>query len=264
MRLSKNELKYLRSLNQKKFRMIEKKFLLEGWRALKEALNSPFEIDYVALLTKFLEDPDYRSVREQIEQRHVGIRELSEVELRQLSETVNAQGVIALVRQRDFGLDEQLLKRASMIVAADAVTDPGNAGSILRSADWFGVDTVLLGKGCVELYNEKVIRSTAGSIFHLPVVEDVDLLTLLPDLRQRGYTAVALSADGKEAYDRLSWKKRNVLVFGNEAHGVSSEVRSLCDAVVKIPKFGNAESLNVGVACGIIMAHVRNMKTTVQ
>ncbi len=259
MRISKNELKYLRSLTQKKFRAAEKKFLLEGWRALKEALNSSFEIDFIALLPKFLEDPDYKSLVREINQRHVDIKELSELELRQLSETVHSQGVVALVRQKEYVLDDQTLKQGTMIAVGDAISDPGNVGSILRSADWFGTDLVILGKGCVELYNEKVVRSTVGSIFHVPVVEGVDLLTVIPGLKKQGYAVVALSGDGKDGYEKLRWGEKNALVFGNEAHGVSREVRSVCDYVVKIPKFGGAESLNVGVACGIIMAHVKTM-----
>jgi TrmH family RNA methyltransferase len=141
---------------------------------------------------------------------------------------------------------------------ADAVSDPGNLGSILRTCDWFGVDLVILGKGCVELYNEKVVRSTVGSIFHLRVAEDVDLVETLPEMKSWGFSVVALSADAKQAYNEFRFAGKSALVMGSEAHGLSRPVRSIVDTSVRIPRFGQAESLNVGVACGIVLAHLRN------
>jgi TrmH family RNA methyltransferase len=258
MRLSKNEVKYLRSLSQKKVRQSERKFLLEGWRALKEVLNSQFAVESVNVLPRFLEDADYQNILGDVRQRHIPIKELSEIELNQISETVHAQGVIAVVQKRDQELSDRLLKTSGVIVAADAVSDPGNVGSLLRTSDWFGADLMLLGKGCVELYNEKVVRSTVGSLFHLPIVENVDLPAELGQLKRSGFRIIALSGDGKVEYQKAEWGRRNIIVLGSEAHGVSKEVRAVADAVVKIPKFGRAESLNVGVACGIILAHLKS------
>lgn len=257
MRISKNEAKYLRSLSQKKVRLAERKFLLEGWRALKEALNSRSVIDSVNVLPRFLDDTDYQNILDEVRQRHIPVRELSEIELKQISETVHAQGVIAVVRKKDQELSDRLLKTSETIVAADAVSDPGNVGSLLRTSDWFGADLVMLGNGCVELYNEKVVRSTVGSLFHLPVVEDVDLPAELGNLKRSGFRITALSGDGKTDYQNAEWGRRNVVVLGSEAHGVSKEIRAIADAVVKIPKFGRAESLNVSVACGIVLAHLK-------
>ena len=258
MRLSKNEVKYLRSLSQKKVRQAERKFLLEGWRALKDGLNSTFVFESVNVLPRFLEDKDYETILIEVRQRHIPLKELSEIELRQISETVHAQGVIAVVQKKDQELSDRLLKKSAMIIAADAVSDPGNIGSLLRTSDWFGADLVLLGTGCVELYNEKVVRSTVGSLFHLPVVENVDLVVELGELKRLGFRITALSGDGKVEYQKAEWGRRNIVVLGSEAHGVSKEIRSVVDSVVRIPKFGRAESLNVGVACGIVLSHLKN------
>ena len=257
MQISKSELKYLRSLTQKKIRHSEKRFILEGWRALKDLLNSPFDVDMVAVLPKYIGDADYKRILDQVRERKVPLKEISEKDLRQVSETVHAQGVVAVVRQRVVSLAQGLPERAGMVVAADSVSDPGNLGSILRTSDWFGVDCVLLGKGSVELYNDKVIRSTSGSLFHVPVVEGVDLPAAAKDLKDLGYTLAALSGDEKMAYDKVNWGARTVLIVGSEAHGVSKEVREVADVVVKIPRVGKAESLNVGVACGIVLSHLR-------
>jgi TrmH family RNA methyltransferase len=197
MRVSKNEAKYLRSLSQKKVRQVERKFLLEGWRALKDGLNSSFIIESVNVLPRFLEDADYQSILNSVRERHIPVKELSEIELRQISETVHAQGVIAVVQMKGQELSERLLKKSEVIVAADAVADPGNIGTLVRTSDWFGADLVMLGNGCVELYNEKVVRSTVGSLFHLPVVENVDLPAELAELKRSGFKITALAGDGK-------------------------------------------------------------------
>jgi len=257
VRISKSELKYIRSLSQKKVRQSEKKFLLEGWRALKDALHSGAKIEFVGVHSRYLEDPDYNKILGGARNRNIPVKELSETEINQVSETVHAQGVLAVVHQSHASLTDGRLAGARTIVAVDAVNDPGNLGSLIRTADWFGVDLLLLGKGCVELYNDKVVRSTVGSLFHLPVIEGVELQPALSDLRTKGFEVIALSADGKSEYDQIRRGGKKVLVLGSEAHGLSKEVRTLADLTVRIPKFGNAESLNVGVACGIVLAHVK-------
>jgi TrmH family RNA methyltransferase len=257
VQISKNEIKYLHSLSQKKARQAEKKFILEGWRALKEVLQSSFHVELVVVLPQYFNDPDYQKILTQIHERRISVKEITERELKKVADTVHSHGVIALVHQQPALLDDSLLRRTGLIVAADAVSDPGNIGSILRSADWFGADAVLLGSGCVELYNEKVIRSTVGSIFHIPIVENVDLPSVLSRLRKKEFFVAVASGDGKQTYTDVAYKRKNVLVLGNEAHGVAKEVKAVADVVMKIPKYGKAESLNVGVACGIILAQAR-------
>lgn len=257
MRLSNSETKYLRSLAQKKFRQAEHKFLLEGWRALKEVLNSPFHVEFVAVIPKHRSSTDYEKILSEIERRKIPVKEVSESDLQKIAETVHSQGVVALVHQRTMKLEGRSLRKMSLIVAADNVSDPGNLGSILRTVDWFGVELLLLSKQCVELYNEKVIRSTVGSIFHVSVVERVDLPSTLADLKNRGFFVASLSADGKQSYVETRLNGKHVLVVGSEAHGVSPEVRKVSDAIVRIPKYGQAESLNVGVACGVVLAHLK-------
>jgi RNA methyltransferase, TrmH family len=260
MHVTKNEIKHIRSLSQKKNRQSEGKFVVEGWRALKEALNSAAKVDLVGVLARYRRDPDYQKILESFEARGAEIRELTEKELDALADTVHAQGVIAVVGQKRWTLENGLLKKASLVVVADAVSDPGNLGSIVRSADWFGVDLLVFGKGCVELYNEKVVRSTAGSIFHVPVVEGMELTEVLSMLKENGFTVVALSGDGKRPYEESPVSGRLAFVLGSEAHGVSNAARAAAHEVVRIPKYGKAESLNVGVACGIVLARIRSLQ----
>jgi TrmH family RNA methyltransferase len=260
MRLTRNEIKFVRSLSLKKIRQLEQKFVVEGWRALKEVLSSPSKVVLVGVLRRYVDDPDYSGILSKLEERGAVLRELTETELHALADTVHAQGVIAVVQQKKRSLDADFLKKASLVVVADSVKDPGNLGSIIRSSDWFNIDLLLLGKGCVELYNDKVVRSTVGSILHLPIIEDVELAATLKMLKENSFSVIAFSGDGKRSYEGESMAGKIAVILGSEAHGVSAEVRALADAVVHIPKYGKAESLNVGVACGIALARVRSLQ----
>jgi TrmH family RNA methyltransferase len=260
MRITKNELKYARSLSQKKNRELEQKFVIEGWRALKEVLSSSAKVELVGVLARYRDDPDYKGILSRLEEHGAVVREMTETDLDDLADTMNAQGVIAVVQQKRRSLEPDLLKKASLIVAADSVSDPGNLGSIIRSSDWFNIDLLLLGKGCVELHNDKVIRSTVGSITHLPVVEGVELASILPMLKEHNFSVIALAGDGESSYDEHSMAGKLAIVLGSEARGVTKEVRALADDVVRIPKYGKAESLNVGVACGIVLARIRSLQ----
>jgi TrmH family RNA methyltransferase len=257
MYLNQSEIKYLRSLQQKKYRDAEHKFLLEGWRPLRDALHSSFHIEYIAVLAGESEKHEHRDILALARERRVLVKELKETQLKQVSDTVHSQGVIALVHEQTMIFDLQKIQPAQLIIACDRINDPGNLGTILRTCDWFAANAVLLSDGCVSLYNDKVIRSTAGSIFHLRVFENIDLDIALPNLKSEGFKVIATALNGKtlKAY---SLPEKVVLLLGNEARGVNLQLIQQADAVVSIPRYGQAESLNVGIACGIFLEHWRN------
>ncbi len=257
MQLTKGEARYLRSLQQKKVRDREKKFVVEGWRALDEVLKAGAAVEYVAVGGP---GGDFAPVRQELQRRGVPVREADREVLARLGGAAHGPGVLALVRQRTFSLRDVLTERARLVVAADGVADPGNVGTLLRTCDWFGADGVLLGKGSVELHNDKVVRSSVGSILHLPVAEDVDLAPALRDARGQGFSVVAASGDAPSDYRAGCYGPRNLLVLGSEARGASAAVREAADLLVSIPRYGRVESLNVGVACGILLAHLRTVR----
>ena len=257
MYLNQSEIKYLRSLQQKKIRDSEQKFLLEGWRPLRDALHSSFRIDLIALLADASQKPEHRPILVLARERGIPVKEIRELQLKQISDAVHSQGVIALVHQQRSPFDVTSFQSAHLIVACDRISDPGNLGTILRTCDWFGADAVLLSEGCVSLYNEKVIRSTAGSIFHLNIFENVGFDAILPTLKSEGFKVIATALNGK-TLTAYSVPEKVILLLGNEAQGVSPELIQQADAVVSIPRYGQAESLNVGIACGIFLEHWRN------
>ncbi len=257
MNLNQAEIKYLRSLQQKKYRDSERKFLLEGWRPLQDALDSNFSIEMIAALHGASQNSEHQSTLALAQNHGIPVKELKEVQLRQISDTVHSQGVVALVHQQIEAFDIKYIYSAKFMVACDNINDPGNLGTILRTCDWFGVDAVLLGEGCVSLYNEKVLRATAGSIFHLKVFEDIDLKTVLSNLKSESFKLIATALNGTPL-NSSSLKEKSILILGSEAHGVNPDILQHADEILNILRFGKAESLNVGIACGIFLAHWRN------
>jgi RNA methyltransferase, TrmH family len=255
--VTQTEIKYLRSLQQKKYRDTERKFILEGWLPLRDALESNFSIEVIAVLPGTTHTPEHQSTLALAKNQNIPIKELKEVQLRQISDTVHAQGVVALIRQRVEAFDPKTLRTAKIIVACDHVTDPGNLGTILRTCDWFGVDAVLLSEGCVSLYNEKVVRATAGSIFHGRVFENLELKSALTALSSEKFKLVATALHGKQ-FNSTVPQEKSILLLGSEAHGVSTDLQQQADEVLSIPRFGRAESLNVGIACGIVLSYWRS------
>lgn len=249
-RATQPQLKSFARLSQKKYRRAERKFVVEGVRSVEEALNSGWEIDAVLLSSG---GSDRRAdLVETARDKGVPILEVSERDLARLSDTVTSQGVLAIVSARVRKLSELWKggRRSLLIVALDAVSDPGNVGTIIRTCDWFGADAVLLDPDTAELYNPKVVRSTMGSLFHIPIYDEVNLVDACREAKKNGYTiaVTALEGGSPPAFD-----ERCLIILGSEARGVKPELLRCADRLVTIPKFGQAESLNVAVSCGVML-----------
>ncbi|WP_419871797.1 TrmH family RNA methyltransferase [Candidatus Pristimantibacillus sp. PTI5] len=145
-----------------------------------------------------------------------------------------------------------IFRKNGLVVVLDAVRDPGNAGTIIRSADAVGADAVILGKGCVDLYNPKTVRSTMGSVFHLPIIE-ADLKELLPQAKAKGMKLVGTSLQAKHTCYSYDWTQATWLLMGSESEGLSPAVREFMDETVIIPMKGQAESLNVAMAATVLL-----------
>lgn len=256
-RITKSDIKYFRSLSQKKNRDVENKFILEGWRNLEEALKSPFVFDYVAVTASVLKDPQHEMILQEIIARRIPLKQIKQLELDQVSKTIHSQGVIALMVQKSYDLDALINLDELLLVVIDAVSDPGNLGTIIRTCDWFGVNGVVLGEGCVEPYNEKVVRSTAGSLFHIPIFSNIELVSFFKKLESRGIESIGLSADGEKNINEVVFTRKCCLVIGSEARGIMPLHRQHLKSIARIPVFGKVESLNAGVACGIALSWAR-------
>ncbi|GAB5520292.1 MAG: RNA methyltransferase [Rhodothermales bacterium] len=239
--------KEIAALAQKKHRERSGHFLVEGVRAVEAAVlaDAPLvdlavteaaaQTDRVAALLAQLDAPVYR---------------LTPSDFSRLSEVQTAQGILAVVRMDDAPL--HTLHQASRILALDGVQDPGNVGTLIRTAAWFGVEAVLAGPGTADVYNPKVVRSAMGSLWDVRLARTTNLATTLHDLNRPSYGADLVGTSVGE------WQPAtpSVLVMGSEAHGIRTEVQALLSETVVIPGVATrqgTESLNVAVAGGILM-----------
>lgn len=261
MGLTRNKVRELRSLLQKKFRDDTGFFLIEGLRMVREAAESDFRITEAYHTAGFSGHSEAKALLVKLRNRGAQLVPVTDREMESITDTITNQGIAAVLRRKEFPADDLLVaeERRSLLVALDAVSDPGNLGSMIRTADWFGVNGVLLGRTCVELYNPKVLRATMGGVFHLPIAVSVDLPAALSRAKGSGYSIYVTDVEGGTHFDRAPSANKSVIVFGNEAWGVSDPIKGLADVRLMIRRYGSAESLNVGVACGIILSAMHRL-----
>ena len=228
-------------------------FLAEGRQAVNEALADPACVREV-----FATEAAAVAHSDLLASASVPVRIVTDKAAAGLSETVTPQGLIAVCALRPIPAAELVASPPRMSVALAELADPGNAGTVLRTADACGAGAVVFGAGSADPFGGKAVRASAGSLFHVDVVRGADLATLLPALRNAGVTVLAADGGGEAALDEVAADGRLsagpvLWLFGNEARGVPAELAALADARVRIPMRGRAESLNLAAAAAICL-----------
>jgi len=247
--LNNEDLKYYSKLKLKKFRDENKQFLIEGMHLLDECGKSKY---YKKNIVKILLRNDFTNDRLLNRFRHIETEFISAKEFAKLSDTENSQGIIGVVNFA-FNIPEH---SGDIMIALDNLNDPGNLGTILRTAWWFGVENILIGKDSVEMFNSKVIRASQGAIFNLQIKEKLNLKNELDRLKESGYEILLTDLAAKESLDNTKFEKdgKYVLVFGNEANGISKEISNSPNfGKIKIKSYSSCESLNVASSAAIIL-----------
>jgi len=262
--ISNAEIKILSELKERAGRKTQQKYLIEGKRAVAEALAGKANI--IRIITNLAASSDkFAEILSIAEERGINVEEIPTAKFDRLSTTEASQGIIAIADTSERGIDglisELRSKRKAIVVALDRISDPGNLGAILRSAAWFGADAVLLARGSVDVYNPKVVRSAMGVIGELTVVQDVVLATELSRLKSFGFEAVACMQDGKVSYSDFVFPQKMVAVFGSEAVGITKTVITECAETVFIPRVGKMESLNVSIASSIVLSEIARQQS---
>jgi len=228
-------------------------FLLEGLQGLKEALRSP------KLIVELYATPECVDRNPELFNRarsaRLDVTLVSERVLEQMCDTTSPQGVVAVCEQVDVVLEEVLRLKPKLVAVLSQVRDPGNAGTVLRAADAAGADAVIFTDNSVDLYNPKVVRSTTGSIFHLPIVLGVEISDTIAKLKQAGVQVFAADGGGSLITElpEGALTKPTAWVFGNEAWGFEPETLQAVDNVVGLPLYGPAESLNLATAASVCL-----------
>jgi len=242
--LVKSKLKYIQSLGQKKFRKEEGLFIAEGPKLVKELLEDDVvNVKEIYALKEWIDENKKLLISRDI-------IEISAFELGKISQLTTPNKVLALVQQ--FDENSHIITKGKITIVLDDVQDPGNMGTIIRIADWFGINQLICSHGCADVYNSKVIQSTMGSIARVRVVY-TDVIQWLNGQNNINIYAAALK--GKDIAD-MEKIKEGILIIGNESKGISPEVFALAKEKITISKKGKAESLNAAVACGIILSHL--------
>lgn len=220
---------------------------------MEEVLAADWPVEAVLYTRQAAAGEKVRHILANAKIRQVNRREISPVLCRELAGTETPSGIMALVKRFDYQLKDIFQNQPSLLVLADGIQDPGNLGTIIRSADAAGAQGVIITRGTVDLYNCKVIRATMGSFFHLPVVIAGTLEELRDFMTTFNLQLIAGQQKSPKLINAVNLTLSTVLAVGNEAHGLSPEILNLAHHVVSIPMPGKAESLNAAIAMSIML-----------
>ncbi len=263
-------LKKIRSLHERQARHKAGLFLLEGEKLLLEAVARGIEIEAVVLETEYFQKGISQALEFVLADHQYfpeGINLAPPSLFKDLITTTTSCGLIAAARCRTASLDQLLSTDAnkgghSTVIILEAVQDPGNLGSIMRSALAFCAAGLILGRGTVDLYNPKVVRSAMGALFDLPIVEGADLTETVSALKQAGFTVCSLNPEAPKALTdpaTPAWEGKVAFLLGNEGAGLSAQVSALADFDLRIDMSNQIESLNVSIAAAIVLFHRYNV-----
>ncbi len=230
----------IEKLREKKHRVEKKLFLVEGATSLLELIGSEYEIDTLVISEDF-----YKNYRSKIENNEINYVIAHEGEIRKLSSLENNTDGIAVVKQMVFTLPA---KKQGMYIALDSVRDPGNLGTIIRIADWYGIDTIVASEDTTDFYTPKAISATMGSFTRVKVV----YTNLFNFLENCNLPILGAYLEGTSVHE-FNFPKEGVLVIGNESNGISTRIKHFINNKITIPKYGDAESLNAGISTAVIL-----------
>lgn len=262
--LSNVKIKQIQKLiKQSRTRRKERAFVVEGWKMTSEALIRNL------VLHLYITESEKKSYEEHLKRLGCnldGKKGLVEIVadsvFRQISDTVTPQGILAIVQMPEYSCQQVIAGNAggiydtAKLLVLEDIQDPGNMGTILRTAEGAGMSGIVLTKGCVDLFNPKVVRSTMGALFRVPFYICEDLIQEIKNLQQLGFSFYAAHLQGEKDYSQPSYEGKLGILIGNEANGLRDSVAELADMKVKIPMEGELESLNAAVSAALFVYEV--------
>jgi TrmH family RNA methyltransferase len=243
--ISKSQISFIKSLHQKKIRKEHGLFIVEGLKSIQEFLNSDYVVDSVYYTENLMPKLDNLS-------RNIKSVQITEPELSRISALSTPQSIVAVVqipKQTDLNIKKL---ECSFFLALDGVQDPGNLGTIIRTADWFGLNTILCSMDTADAYNPKVVQASMGSLSRVNIIY-TDLGVLFSQINIPVYGAVL---DGKSIYE-TEFGQQGIVLLGNEGNGISKSLQERIQYPITIPRYGKAESLNVAISASIFCSELR-------
>jgi TrmH family RNA methyltransferase len=255
------KVKYFHSLKTNKPRKTSGKFMVEGIHLVGEAIQSGL-LDRVIYSEKILETTDGKGLLGKIISAGIPNEEANDKVIRHLSDVETPQGIIASVKPKAVDIGSLFESPDPLIVVACGIQDPGNLGTIIRTADAAGCSGIILTQGTVNPYNDKVIRASSGSIFHLNIVKIDDIIEVVSALKRRGIKVVSTLVGAEKEYYSVDYSGPVAVIIGSESKGLPAEIERLSDVSVSIPIIGQAESLNAAVSCAIVLYEALRQRRT--
>ena len=242
--ITKNQVKYIQSLGQKKSRDLENRFIAEGPKLVNELLiTGNCRIAELFALKEWINENPFANEKTKVV-------EISTVELEKISQLATPNQVLAVIEKIEWKTEPEIKGNISLVL--DTIQDPGNMGTIIRLSDWFGIKNIFCSTECADVYSPKVVQASMGSISRVRV-EYTNIISWLKETNDiRKYAAVLNGRD----ITKMEKINEGIIIIGNESKGISVEILNLSNVQITIPGKGNAESLNAAVATGIILSHL--------
>ncbi len=254
--LSTRHRKWIRSLHHKSVREKEGVFIAEGFNALEAAVETTAHP-----IVEVMTDRTHREMAAALLPGAVPVYECSDSVLKELSTEKTPQGIVMVCRRKGFDFEGSVKAASATLLYLDRISDPGNLGTIIRTAAWFGIEQLILSPSCVDPFNTKAIRASAGAIFKTKVYRSVDFEQIQRFAGNMGFRMVAMVPRGGDSPDALQKVDRTIVMLGQEAGGLSEELARGADQLITIPGRGKVESLNLSIAAGIILYAITSERT---
>lgn len=249
-----SRVKYVRALNLRKNR--QDCYVVEGVKFVREAIAHKAEVKYILASGSRAEKDEVAALVAAAKTAGIECCYCEESIFDGISDTINSQGILAVLAKDKYDIN-RILESYNFVVLCDRVQDPGNLGTIIRTADAFGPAAVILNKGCADAYSPKVVRAAAGAMFRVPVIADDSEKSITDYLRAAGFKVFSTVVNSPFSFDDVEKSKRICIVIGNEGQGISQEIIINSDRQITIKMTGRAESLNASVAAGICIYEMR-------
>ena len=255
--LSSNKLKQIRKLKQKKYRNQYDCYLCEGLRLFDAAINkSDLEIRELVISENFLNSGQGDLAFEKSKNKGIAVFITNESTMKSISEDISPPGIVFTVEKMSKNQIPLENIEDNIILYLERISEPGNLGSIIRSAGWFGIKSIMLSPECVDPWNPKSVRASAGAIFGTTMYTDINYLLLKEVFSRKEFQFIATVVSGGTPINKWRIGPKNMLLFGSEADGLSNKIANDADIKLNIPAIGNVESLNLSVAASIIMYEI--------
>ncbi|MCM1245414.1 MAG: RNA methyltransferase [Roseburia sp.] len=255
--ISNTQVKKINKLKKNaRLRRQEKCFIAEGFKLVEEALS--YEKVQKIYVSTEAEDEYLQRISHKISENC--IEWVSPLVFREISDTATPQGILALVEMPEYDREKIIKNEEAALICLEDIRDPGNLGTIIRTAEGAGMSAFVMSVGCVDLFNPKVVRATMGAMFRMPFYITENMTTEVEQLRKEGFTFYAAQLDGTKDYTECGYQGKTGLLIGNESDGITPETSEAANEKIKIPMEGGVESLNAAVSAAILMYEVHRKR----